>query len=62
MEWDESSSQRIAAQYKEEFRDQLKEVDDIAAEVRRKIAREEEAEMKKIEAEEMEEKVKEEGN
>lgn len=62
MEWDESSSQRIAAQYKEEMKEQLKEVDDITAEVRRKIEREERAELKRLEKEESDEIKAAEGN
>jgi hypothetical protein len=34
MGWDESSAKRIAADYKEEIREQLQEVDDISKQVR----------------------------
>ena len=51
MEWDESSAQRIAQQYKQEIREQIKEADDIAKVIHEQIAQEEEAEMNKVLAE-----------
>jgi len=55
MEWDESSAKRIAAQYKQEVAEQIKEVNDITKEVRERIDREEQEEMARIENEEKEE-------
>jgi hypothetical protein len=45
MEWDESSAQRIANQYKAEIREQIRESEDIGAAVRKQIAEQEEQEM-----------------
>ena len=51
MEWDESSAQRIAQQYKQEMRDHIKEADDIAEAVKEQIDREEAEELRKVEEE-----------
>ena len=38
MEWDETSAQRIANQYKQEVREQIREAEDIGEAVRRQLA------------------------
>ena len=57
MEWDESSAQRIAGEYRAQIREQLRETDDAQKMVEEHLRREDEQELADIKAEEDEQQL-----